>query len=281
MKQIAKILMVMILLLEIVSCSKERQKEAKSRDGSGEMAEIPGVPEGYFEKWEYFTVDSEIVKEKAKNFFGGGEYKAIWKWDTDGDDKIDYLLVELHPKIVKGIKKGLLIGEDGEIKMMIDLNKGFYTPTKMIEDFKRAGIREGEVGCIRLLYYKKEMIFTKSRREEIRKSGKIGEELGTLYYDDLDRDLKLQIAGSNLPKKEEYMASANIIKKYYDVRTDKVEYLPLSLYFMPEEKYYENRKKTTEGCRKNKSKGIAFDPVNFDPENPEEVSNYIKSLKKE
>ncbi len=258
------VILITIITYGIVGCA-EKGKEV-------EVKEIPGVPPGYFEKWEYFAVDSEVVKEKAKAFFGGREYKAIWKWDTDGDGKIEYLLVELHPKIVKGIKGGILIGEDGEVKLIIDRNKGIYTPEYMIDDFKRDGIREGEVGCIRFLYYKdknrgESVIFTKKEREKIERP----QQIGIMWYSLIDKDLKL-IGG----KGECW------IYKGYNKREEKVFY---ELYDFgagdTEERYYNRMKKFIEKYRLNKSKGIVFDPVNFNPENPEEVSNYIKSLKEE
>ncbi len=265
MKYITKVFTIIILvtfLFGIVSCSHGKQKEVK----------IPGVPPGYFEKWEYFTVDSEVVKKKAKEFFGGREYKAIWKWDTDGDGKIEYLLIELHPKIVKGIKGGILIGEDGEVKLIIDRNKGFYTPEYVVDDFKRGGIRNGEVDGIRLLYYKDKgrgdsMIFTKKDKEEV-KQPQI--QLGTIWYQLIDRDLKL-IAG-----KEECW-----IYKGYNKIINKIEYIMYDFIAGDtEEMYYKRINKAISNYRLNKSKGIVFDPVNFDPENSEEVRKYIESIKK-
>lgn len=278
MKCMAKVFMTIILvtfLFGIVSCSEGKQKEV----------EIPGVPPGYFEKWEYFTVDSEVVKEKAKEFFGGREYKAIWKWDTDGDGKIDYLLIEPHPKIVKGIKGGILIGEDGEIKLIIDRNKGIYTPEYMIDDFKRGGIREGEVECIRLLYYKDKgrgdsMVFTKEERDKIRKEGDPGRELGIIWYQIMDKDLKLMIYATEKSDKKRITEGAGMIEKYYYVKENKVEYIQYSFNFISEEKIYNDSIKALSNYRLNKSKGIVFDPVNFDPENPEEVRKYIESIKK-
>jgi len=263
-KKVIGIAFLLIVFVGGGSCLGRKQEAFKG-------FEIPGVPPGYFEKWEYFTVDSEVVKEKAKEFFGGREYKAIWKWDTDGDGKIEYLLIEPHPEIVKGIKSGILIGEDGEVKLIIDRDKGFYTPEYMVEDFERKGIKKGEVGCIRLLYHKNDgrgnsMVFTKKDREKLKKR-RIMTELGIMWYERMDKDLKL------FPPGEIW------IEKYYNPNKDRVEYMVYDFMYIPEEKVYENARKAIKNYRINKSKGIVFDPVNFDPENPEEVKKYIQSLK--
>ncbi|NPV39709.1 MAG: hypothetical protein HPY78_10625 [Brevinematales bacterium] len=275
MKRMERVLRMVIVVILVFggSCSGGKQKEV----------EIPGVPPGYFEKWEYFPVDSEVVKEKAKEFFGGREYKAIWKWDTDGDGKIDYLLIEPHPKIVKGIKGGILIGEDGEVKLIIDRNKGIYTPEYVVEDFKREGIREGEVECIRFLFSKDDRyafshaIFTKNDKK---KFNRIPVVFWVFAYQLIDRDLKLITSGSSREEETIIMEGVIYISKVYDPQKEKVVYEMGYASFESEENLYKQAMADISTYRLNKSKGIVFDPVNFDPENQKEVRRYRESVKK-
>jgi hypothetical protein len=183
---------------------------------------------------------------------------------------------------VKGIKGGILIGEDGEVKIVIDRNRGFYTPQNEIWNFKKMGFKEGEIESIRLLFYRRKegypLEFTQQERKRLKKVERVPIEIGVFQYQLIDKNLKL-IAPWYLNQKFNVSEWSIFISKTYVPREDRVYYEMYDASFMSEEKAYENIRWSINQYRLNKSKGIVFDPVNFNPDNPEEVSNYIKSLK--
>ena len=226
----------------------------------------------YLEKWESFQVDHPLAEREFKKYFRGSPYRIIWKWDTDGDDKIDYLGVEEYPGIVKGIKRGILVSEDGEIKMYIDRDKGFYTPREKVFDFERIGFRKGEVECIRLLFINDEMKFNKNQLENYRKAAKepsrFSIEIGIFYFQSLDKDLKVITHWDD--KNASYIE--NMIWKLLWQGDWKIHYI----IYNPDtvEEAYKIIEENLSQYRENKSKGLVYDPVNFNPDKLyEELSN--------
>ncbi|URA10667.1 hypothetical protein [Thermospira aquatica] len=228
----------------------------------------------YLEKWESFKVDHPLVERRFKEYFGGAPYRVIWKWDTDGDDKIDYLGVEEYPGIYKGIERGILISEDGEIKMYIDRDKGFYTPTYKVYDFERIGFKKGEIECIRLLFINDEMKFTskqlKSYKEASKEPSNSSLEVGEFDFQLLDKDLKVitHWDDENAPYID------NMIWKLLWQKDWKIYYIIYNPNTVEEE--YELEKSILNEYRVNKSKGLVYDPINFDPDKMYEELNKKK-----
>ena len=100
----------------------------------------------------YYEINNESVKKKFNEYFKGKEYKVIWAWDIDGDGMKEYLAIEEYPGVHRGFKRGVLVDERGKIRLYFDRNKGIYAPEYTVWDFKRTGIKPGDVECFRIGY---------------------------------------------------------------------------------------------------------------------------------
>jgi len=174
-----------ILLLAIVLSSGCGKKENSTHNAAGNKkahtnqnmdsvrnaaSQDSEFRDSYFElynaKWgEYSIQDKELVK-KAQRLLSSKDFRVIWNWDTDADGVKEYFCVVMDPSVRKSIRKGVLIDEKGRIKLVMDLNKGIYTRKYHVYDFKRMGILPGEIKCIRLLFEKSDIEFTKEYWQE-------------------------------------------------------------------------------------------------------------------
>jgi hypothetical protein len=281
MDKVKNILVIIVIILIsgfFFNCSRKQMTEKEKIISKIKTPE--GVREDFFkdfmnlylERWGNYEVEHSMAKKVLNEYFGDSKYRIIWKWDTDGDDKIDYLGVEEYPGIVKGIKRGILVSEDGEIKMYIDRDKGFYTPREKVFDFERIGFRKGEVECIRLLFINDEMKFNKNQLENYRKAAKepseVSIEIGVFCFQALDKDLKVITHWSD--KNASYVEGFYIRKLLWQ-KDWKVYYL---IYGYDEDDVFQLEKELLLSYRENKSKGLVYDPVNFNPDKLyEELSN--------
>jgi len=120
----------------------------------------------YNEKWGQYTVpDKELVK-KVTQLLSSKDFRVIWNWDTDADGVKEYFCVVMEPSVKKSIRRGVLIDAKGNVKLVMDLNKGIYTEKYQVYDFKRMHILPGEIKCIRLLFEKSDIRFTKEYWQE-------------------------------------------------------------------------------------------------------------------
>lgn len=154
-------------------------------------------------EWEDYKVKSDKAKEEFSKYFGEIKYKVIWNWDVDGDGNIEYLGVEEYPKVRRGIKKGILVDETGNIKMYIDTKKGVYTKDHIGLDFKLLGIKDGDVECYSIGYIKREKnqrgtfpavgfySLNEIKDEEAKLKTKRNYSLGIFFLQRLDKDLKV------------------------------------------------------------------------------------------
>ncbi len=127
-------------------------------------------------KWADYKVKSERPLKVFKKYFGNTQYRVVWFWDMDGDGYRDFLAVEVHPKVNRGVKRGILVDALGVIKLYIDNVKGIYAPNKnkqgvrMILDLKRMGIRRGELACFSLGYKSPELVNYKYKCDDLKVS---------------------------------------------------------------------------------------------------------------
>lgn len=139
--------------------SKEERKMARV-----EIMQTMHIPDGvdpedyvnylakYGPEWGDHTVKGEKPLKLLKNFFKNTPYRTIWYWDIDGDGLKDYLCVEVYPKIRRGIKRGILVDEQGTVKLYIDTDKGVYTKDSVLLNLKKLGHMPGEVACYSIGY---------------------------------------------------------------------------------------------------------------------------------
>lgn len=112
----------------------------------------------YFYIEHYYTIDHPAALQRIEEYFGGTNFKVIWKWHIDDREHLEYLAVEEYPGIYKGIKKGIVVDELGKVHFYIDRDSGITSPLPnadrdyLLYNFKEMGLYPGNVGCIRLLY---------------------------------------------------------------------------------------------------------------------------------
>jgi len=120
----------------------------------------------YNAKWGDYPVQDKALVKKARRLLSSKEFRVIWNWDTDADGVKEYFCVVMDPSVKKSIRKGVLIDAKGNVKLVMDLNKGIYTEKYQVYDFKRMGILPGEIKCIRLLFEKNDIRTTKEYWQE-------------------------------------------------------------------------------------------------------------------
>lgn len=209
----------------------------------------------YLEKWGSYTVDSEAAKKAFKIYFGTNSFQVIWKWETEGDGKTNYLGVEEYPGIVKGIKRGLLVSEEGAVKMVIDRNNGFYDSDRKIFDFNSVGYYPNEVECIRLLFRKKDVELTKKQLNQYKKDNNSGQ-IGIFYFQLIDNNRKVIASDTNVQAVYEYNGIMVILDNW------KVSYYMFGLGDNP----YSNYQYDLDQYRIKKAKNLLFDIYNDNPD---------------
>jgi hypothetical protein len=238
----------------------------------------------YRPEWSDYRVTSKKTLEVFKKYFKEKPYRVIWHWDVDGCGYNDYLAVEVHPKIRRGVKRGILVDELGRIKMYIDTIKGIYAPDTikggiyMIYDLMQAGIRESELECYSIGYiapqkrgegqtlygisfnvediakYNKKF---EQEREEMKKNGIVpffAMYYGRFYFQLFDKDLKIMKCVND--KNLLYISNVYIMAFYY-AHEKRVLFELFTASFSLRE-HYKNEKRHIEMYRKCKKEGKVF-----------------------
>ena len=264
---------------------KELTEYDKRRKKSFEIEESIIPPKGinqriyilylaYFgSEWEDYKVKSDKAKEEFSKYFEEIKYRVIWNWDVDGDGNIEYLGVEEYPKVRRGIKKGILVDEMGNIKMYIDTKKGVYTKDHVGLDFKLLGVKDGDVECYSIGYIKREKEYGTSSfvgnsdlnyTKEIVRASKNPSGwtmLGTFFLQRLDRDLKVMgnadYWNENYSLKESYCYT-DMVTIYWEYERDIVLFDAMRGARSISEDL-EDKQSREEYYRKAKKKGKALD----------------------
>lgn len=256
-----------IIFTGLISCGNKGQSVENPIDKLISKLQVPeGVKketfdnymELYLQKWENYQVDSQAVLKVFESYFGTSPYRVIWKWDTDGHGKISYLGVEECPGIYKGIKRGILVTEDGLIKMIIDRNKGFYNDSDKIYNFEKMGLRKDEIECIRLLFIRKDV-----ELKQINVNNSMWVTGGFVFQlIDKDFDLITHRKDINAPY---LFYSIGIYLQGLQEKDWKVSYEMFNPVAEPAT-IYKEEKESIDKYRENKTKGIVVKPINFDPD---------------
>ncbi len=181
-----KIIIILSLVLTVlISCknnNKNKNEKFWTKHEKKELKDSIKAPRGvkndfyldylaYFgPKWSFYKVKSKNALAQFKKYFKDTPYKVIWHWDIDGDGIKDSLAVEVFSKINRGIKRGILVDENGKVKLYIDTIRGVYAPghkngsMNMIVDLKRMGVRPGELSCFAIGYISPKMANYKYNR---------------------------------------------------------------------------------------------------------------------
>jgi hypothetical protein len=180
----------------------------------------------------------DAVKKRAKAHYRHTNYLVLMGEDINRDGMKEYFVVEPYPGVHRGIVSGIIVGEDGKIQLFMDRKRGLYGPDYMVLDFKRMGLKEGEVECIRIGFSK--------------------ESIGTrlFFIQMLDEDLNVISRNKDIFLGSIY--SANVVA-YYDAKTGARTYGMFDLEFLPsEEEMYKLKQTTVNAYRSNRAQGIVW-----------------------
>ena len=161
-----------LILVVITSCNNDNKKltlEQRKAIKKTIIAPAGWSKEAYLNylafygsKWSFYEVKSKKTLSVFKKYFKNIPYKVIWHWDIDGDGYKDSLAVEVFQKVNRGIKRGILVDENGKIKLFIDTVRGVYAPDYKkggfytIVDLSRLGI-QNEISCYSIGYISPKM----------------------------------------------------------------------------------------------------------------------------
>jgi len=215
--------------------------------------------EFYFElynaKWEQYSIqDKELVK-KVRRLLSSKEFRVIWNWDTDADGVKEYFCVVMDPSVRKSITKGVLIDAKRNVKLVMDVNKGIYTEKYSVYNFKRMGILPGEIKCIRLLFKKFDMRFTKEYWQEKNKQLPPG---GNLTDQDIfpfqliDQDDHVFGMSSVAKDREQLKYSTFFIDKRTSIRPLSIRWSIMNPMGDSEALFYTGYQKVSQSYRKSK-----------------------------
>ncbi len=157
--------MLLLVAIILIGCGKKVEIDRR----------IESFMELYNEKWKNYSIKDAKLKKQVSKLLSSNDFKVIWNWDTDADGVIEYFCIISDKKIKKAITKGVLIDTNGKIKLVFDVNKGIYTKDYYVYDFKKMGIKQNEVKCIRLLFINKYQGCTIDDIKEASKSLRLGQ----------------------------------------------------------------------------------------------------------
>lgn len=146
MKKICIILMIFSPFF-VLCGSKKKEKKKKEYVYKRPMVRSDFVKYVVNKPFISINVEEQKAKSVLNKYFGHNKYKVIWNEKLGYKNKIVYFAVEEYsPKTMyKTITKAIAVREDGKIMAYFEPEKGIYTPTKKIIDFKRIGFKRGEV----------------------------------------------------------------------------------------------------------------------------------------
>jgi hypothetical protein len=261
-KRYIKILICGLLLLAFSGCSedqKESNPSQKTKKNNIRKIEKTFV-EDVVKSFNNYHIESEKAKNIIEDFFQRKNYKVIWNHKLGYNGMRIYFAVQEHPKVYSGIKRGIMVREDGAIEAVFDLNKGIYRPDKVLLSFKRLGL-EGIPECFVLMFKYEQLHFYESK--EKRSWGT------TIFVPILDENLN-NIANPQRPgASTSFFFSLGVAAE--KSITERLTY-NFDLDFFSEKQYYENERKYIGKYKKWKSKGVT---VKFAG-----VKGYFEKLKK-
>lgn len=160
-----KLRMLLLIMIILIGCGKKVEIDRR----------VEAFMELYNEKWKNYSIKDAKLKKQVSKLLSSNDFKVIWNWDNDADGVIEYFCIIADKKIKKGITKGVLIDTNGKVKLVFDVNKGIYTKDYYVYDFKKMGIKQNEVKCIRLLFINKYQGCTIDDIKEASKSLRLGQ----------------------------------------------------------------------------------------------------------
>ena len=259
-----RLLITGILLIYIAGCSKGANIDLEGAKRAGRI-----FLDGYKVKWGDYKLTSPKTMEVVRRYLGE-KYSVIWKGDTNADDVTDYLVVKRSARYHKGTVKGLIVDEHGKVYMDYDLANGFRAQGKLFYDFRRMGLKRGDVAVVRLLFEDDDDL--KLTREDYRKKTEglnlAGDKhygvVGGFAFQLIDHDGYV-IGRSPFLKQKENRFRTYLAAKVNDLYKDRVK-VAYWIFSPREQKAHELYKKWVALYRRDKAAGKAPRAVNFDPE---------------
>lgn len=271
-----------LIFMFTISCKAEKS-EGERMKGREKIIKTMNVPAGvkpdvyidylawYGPEWDDYKIKSGKAFEVFKDYFNDVPFRVIWHWDIDGDGYNDYLGVEVYPEARRGIKRGVLVDEKGEIKLYIDTLKGVYTKDEVLLDLIKMGHFPGEVECFAIGYipYLGKGKFSGSgvgaSPDDIRKILKkykntriVLETIGTFTLQRFDKDLH-NIGSDYIDNNAQYRLSDGFFIGY-DLIKNKAVFELFDYGFMNSDEVHQKKKFLLERNRQAKKNGSIFRP---------------------
>ena len=231
-----KVLIIIIVLVFAVSC-KENQVDVTNK----------GYYDQVISSYKNIKVNSETVKSKMKEYFGDNPYTVIWDYPIGYDNKRIYFAIEECPDVYHGLKKGIIMDENGTIEAKFERDKGIYSEKGYIVDFHQMGFKKDEISCIVAGFNDKEIEKTV---EEMKKH-----ESYYLFVDlyFLDKEL------NNIFSPKEFRPDVRSLAALSIGKGDKQNFVfNTVLDLIPEKDFIERSRKFLEEYREGKRKGKVF-----------------------
>lgn len=219
----------------------------------------------YGQNWKNFDIDKKKITKLFKNFFNNKPYRVIWNWDIDGDGKKDYLGVEECPGVRRGVKRGILIDEKGNEKMIIDTKKGVHSKNRLDIPYllDKMGHKENEVFCYSIGYRSKNSLMGSgvglNERQLRYLSDKKGDMIvGGFVLQRLSKDLEVLGCGVFKNETVSYCSNTDILFRY--VAKKKKVAFELFIGAQTIKEVCDMEKRSLENFRKAKKNGRTFKP---------------------
>lgn len=242
----------------LMGCGKADTKEVREILINGVKVQLKKEDLSLYEEYEkhfkqgfvILTNVSDTVQERAKKYYRGKSFFILMGKDINKDGVREYLVVEPYPGVHRGILSGVIMEENGNIQLYMDRKKGMYGPDYMVMDYKRMGLKKGEVECIRLGY-------SEENAERL------------FFIQLLDKDLNVISHHGDI-----FMGSlfSDIIVAYYDPETGERTYDLMHQEFLPsDEEVYKLLQRMIKGYRENKAKGIVWKYPEYEEDRKREI----------
>lgn len=240
---------VLIFLTLFMGCGKGDSREVmingtKVRLEKSDLSLYEEYEENFGPDFVILTDIPAAVEKRARAHYRHTNYLVLMGEDINRDGMKEYFVVEPYPGVHRGILSGMIVGEDGKIQLYINRKRGLYGPGYMVLDFKRMGLKEGEVECIRIGFSK--------------------ESIGTrlFFIQMLDEDLNVISRHKDIFLGSIY--NANVVA-YFDGKSRARTYGMFDLEFLPSEaEMYKLEQTAVNEYRSNRAKGIVWKYPEYD-----------------
>ena len=120
--------------------------------------------EGYVQEW----LDEEVPKEidRIAQEYINGKRTLIWQGDMDADGNDEYFIVEKYPDVHHAVTKAVIVDRTGRLLLSVDSVQGVKSAKGIILDYRRLGLRDGEVVSQRLIFTADDIAFTKNQHKK-------------------------------------------------------------------------------------------------------------------